>query len=157
MKTRPSARPRIDPRAVLRRPATPWDVDFLEETHVAALGPVALVGYGWTAERLRAQFHREVDPANCWVIAADGIRAGYVSIEDKGGHWYIDAIAILPKHQRRGIGEAALRDVMLEAGQRPIRLSVLLTNPARALYRRIGFRVIGTDRMRELMEWRLAR
>jgi ribosomal protein S18 acetylase RimI-like enzyme len=145
---------RIDPRAVLRRPATPWDQDFLEEAHVAALGPVALVGYGWTAERLRSQFHREVDPDNCWVISADGVRAGYVSIEDKGGHWYIDAIAILPKHQRRGIGEATLRDVMLEAGIRPIRLSVLLTNPARSLYLRIGFRVVGKDPMRELMEWR---
>ena len=88
-------KPRIDPRAVLRRPALPYDHDFLEEAHVAALGPIALVGYGWTAERLRAQFHREVDPDNCWVIAADGVRAGYVSVEDKGSHWYIDAIAIL--------------------------------------------------------------
>lgn len=70
------------------------------------------------------------------------------------GHWYIDAIAIVPNFQRRGVGEAALRDVMDEAGRTPIRLSVLLTNRARGLYRRLGFRVIGGDRQRELMEWR---
>lgn len=119
-----------------------------------ALGPTALVGYGWTEERLRKQFHREVSLDHCWVIVAEGIRAGYLSIERKDGHWYIDAIAVVPNFQRRGVGEAALRDTMIEAGRTPIRLSVLLTNRARGLYRRLGFRVIGGDRQRELMEWR---
>lgn len=119
-----------------------------------ALGPTALVGYGWTEERLRKQFHREISLDNCWVIVAEGIRAGYLSIERKDGHWYVDAIAIVPNFQRRGVGEAALRDTMIEAGRIPIRLSVLLTNRARGLYRRLGFRVIGGDRQRELMEWR---
>jgi ribosomal protein S18 acetylase RimI-like enzyme len=147
-------KPRVDPREVLRRPATPWDRDFLEDAHIRALGPVALVGYGWTAERLRAQFHKEISLANCWVISAEGVKAGYVSIEDRRTYWYIDAIAIVPNYQRRGVGAAAIRDVMLEAGRIPIRLQVLLTNPARALYRRLGFRVIGGDKLRELMEWR---
>lgn len=147
-------RSRIDPRQVLRRPATAWDRDFLEEAHVRALGPTALVGYGWTEDRLRTQFHREVSVDNCWVISAAGIRAGYVSVERRDVYWYIDAIAIVPNFQRRGVGEAALRDVMSEAGRTPIRLSVLHTNRARSLYRRLGFRVIGGDRMRELMEWR---
>jgi ribosomal protein S18 acetylase RimI-like enzyme len=147
-------RPRVDPRQVLRRPATAWDREFVEDAHVRALGPTALVGYGWTEDRLREQFHREVSLDNCWVISAEGMRAGYVSVEDRGAHWYIDAIAILPNYQRRGIGETAMRDVMLEAGRTPIRLQVLLTNRARTLYRRLGFRVIGGDRFRELMEWR---
>lgn len=145
-------RPRVDPAQVLRRPATPWDREFLEEAHVAALGPVALVADGWTAERLRAQFHREVRLDNCWVISAEGARAGYISVEDKRGHWYIDAFAILPKYQGRGVGEAALRNVQAEAAV--IRLSVFLTNRARGLYERMGFRVISVDRGRQLMEWR---
>jgi ribosomal protein S18 acetylase RimI-like enzyme len=148
------ARPPVDPRQVLRRPATPWDRDFLEDAHIRALGPVALVGYGWTAERLRAQFHKEVAFANCWVISAEGARAGYVSVEDRQSHWYIDAIAILPNYQRRGVGEAAMRDVLLEAGIIPVRLSVMHVNRARSLYRKLGFRVIGGDRQRELLEWR---
>lgn len=142
----------VDPAGVLRRPATPWDRDFLEETHISALGPTALVGYGWTAERLRTQFHREIDVDNCWVIAAEGVRAGYMSIEDKRGHWYVDAIAILPKYQRRGIGEIAMRDVLAEG--HVVRLSVLLVNRARSLYLRLGFRVVSSDGIRELMEWR---
>ena len=152
-------RPRIDPRAVRRRRADDLDRDFLEDAHIRALGPTALVGYGWTEERLRRQFHREVHLRNCWVIEVDREPAGYLSIDVRGdrerdSHWYIDAIAIVPNFQRRGVGEAALRDLMVEAGRVPIRLSVLLTNRARSLYRRLGFRVIGGDRQRELMEWR---
>ena len=147
-------RPRIDARVVRRRRADDLDRNFLEEAHIRALGPTALVGYGWTEERLRKQFHREIDLRNCWVIEVDREPAGYVSIEVRDGHWYVDAIAIVPNFQRRGVGEAAMRDLMLEAGRIPIRLSVLLTNRARSLYRRLGFRVIGGDRQRELMEWR---
>ena len=47
-------RPRIDPRAVRRRRADDLDRDFLEDAHIRALGPTALVGYGWTEERLRS-------------------------------------------------------------------------------------------------------
>lgn len=149
-------RPRIDPRDVLRRRADSEDRDFLEDAHIRALGPTALVGYGWTAERLRKQFHREIQLVHCWVIEVRGQLdpVGYVSIEPRDNHWYIDAVAIVPNFQRRGVGEAAMRDVMLEAGRIPIRLSVLFTNRARSLYRRLGFRVIGGDRQRELMEWR---
>jgi ribosomal protein S18 acetylase RimI-like enzyme len=127
---------------VLRRPASDRDRGFVEEAHVAALGPVALVGYGWTKERLRAQFRTEIDLACC------------VSIEDRHAYWYIDAFAIVPNYQRHGVGGIALRGVLADAGSRPVRLSVLKTNRARALYARLGFRVIAEDRLREQMEWR---
>ena len=121
-----------------------------------ALGPVALVGYGWTKERLRRQFQTEVDLRNCHVILVDGDEAGYISIEHRITLWYVDAIAIVPNFQRSGVGAAAMRQVFEEAGARPVRLSVLRTNRARSLYARLGFRVIGGDRQRELMEWRRA-
>lgn len=145
-------KPRVDPAGVLRRPATLRDAEFIEEAHVAALGPVALVGYGWTAERLRMQFHREVRLDSCWVITAEGMRAGYICIEDKRGHYYIDAIAVIPKFQGRGVGEAALLGVQAEAAV--IRLSVFHTNRAQRLYERLGFRVLSSDPIRQLMEWR---
>ena len=122
---------------------------------MAALGPVALVGYGWVAERLRKQFHREVTLENCEIILVDSMRAGYLSVEDRGAFWYIDAIAIAPKYQRKGVGGAALEDLLAQTGRVPVRLSVLLVNRARSLYRRLGFVVIGTDGRRELMEYRL--
>jgi ribosomal protein S18 acetylase RimI-like enzyme len=139
---------------VSRRRAVEADRAFLEDVHVAALGPVALVGYGWVAERLRKQFHREVTLENCEIILVDSMRAGYLSIEDRGAFWYIDAIAIAPKYQRKGVGSATLRDLLAETGRVPVRLSVLLVNRARPLYQRLGFVVIATDGRRELMEYR---
>jgi ribosomal protein S18 acetylase RimI-like enzyme len=144
-------------RVTLRR-ATPDQRVWIEDVHVAALGPVALVGYGWTAERLRVQFRKEVSPETCVVIATHdptGTRnVGYVSIVDRRHHWYIDAFAIAPKHQKKGVGGAALRAVLEDAGTLPVRLSVLRTNRARTLYLRLGFRIIGGDPQRDQMEWR---
>jgi ribosomal protein S18 acetylase RimI-like enzyme len=130
------------------------DVSFLEDVHVAALGPIALVGYGWPAFRLRDQFHRDIDVTNCHLILVGGLAAGYVSIEDKGAFWYIDAIAIAPKFQKKGVGTAALQAVMLEAGHTPVRLNVLHVNRAKSLYERLGFRTILEDARRQIMEWR---
>jgi len=139
---------------ISRRRAVESDRLFLEDVHVSALGPVALVGYGWVAERLRQQFHREIELANCEIIEVDARRAGYISIEDRGAFWYIDAIALAPKYQRKGVGSAALRDLLTSTGRVPVRLSVLLVNRARTLYHRLGFVVIGNDGRRELMEYR---
>lgn len=130
------------------------DLPFLEEVHVAALGPVALVGYGWPAFKLRAQFRSEIDVTTCHVISVDGRRAGYVSIEDRDSFWYIDAIAMSRPYQGKGIGTLVLRDVLAEAGARPVRLNVLNVNRARFLYERLGFRVIKHDAQRQIMEWR---
>lgn len=133
------------------------DMPFIEEVHVEALGPVALVGYGWPACTVRERFRSEIDPANCHVITVDGRRAGYISIEDRDTFWYIDAIAIARRYQRKGIGTLVLRDTLTEAGMRPVRLNVLLVNPARALYERLGFRVLRRDAQRQIMEWRASR
>ena len=137
-----------------RRPAFDRDLSFLEDVHVAALGPVALVGYGWPAFRLRDQFRKEIDVTNCHVILVDGVDAGYLSIEHKGEFWYIDAIAIAPKYQKKGVGTAALKAVLAEAGTLPVRLNVLHVNRAKSLYERLGFRTILQDARRQIMEWR---
>ena len=137
-----------------RRPAMPRDATFLEDVHVAALGPVALVGYGWPAFRLRKQFHAEIDLRNCHVILVDGLSAGYNSVDDKGGFWYIDAVAIAQKYQRKGVGTAVMLDVLADAGTLPVRLNVLHTNRAKTLYERLGFRVILRDAQRQIMEYR---
>ncbi|MBA3499924.1 MAG: GNAT family N-acetyltransferase [Myxococcota bacterium] len=139
---------------VQRRPAFAHDLSFLEDVHIRALGPVALVGYGWPAFRLRDQFHKEIHVMNCHVIIVDGVDAGYLSIEDKREFWYIDAIAIAPKYQRKGVGTATIKDVLADAGTLPVRLNVLHINRAKSLYERLGFRTIMQDARRQIMEWR---
>jgi ribosomal protein S18 acetylase RimI-like enzyme len=52
------------------------------------------------------------------------------------------------------MGAALMRQVQASAATRgvPVRLNVLKVNPARALYERLGFRVIGEDDVRWYME-----
>jgi ribosomal protein S18 acetylase RimI-like enzyme len=145
------------PHRVERRRALRTERSFIEEVHVEAMGPVALVGYGWPAIKLREQFRSEIDIANCYVITVDGICVGYISIEDRDSFWYIDAIAMKRKYQGKGFGTLVLRDVLAEAGSRPVRLNVLHVNPARRLYERLGFRAIRRDEQRQIMEWRASR
>lgn len=143
-----------EPKRIEWRRAREEDRYFLEEVHVRALGPIALVGYGWTATKTLAQFRTDIALRNCEVIVVDGKDAGYVSIIDRGDLWYIDAIAIAPRYQRKGIGTAVMRNVLDRAGLIPVRLNVLHVNPARVLYERLGFRTLMRDARRQVMEWR---
>lgn len=63
----------------------------------------------------------------------------------RDGALWIHTICIAPEHQRKGIGTEVIRSIVAEAINQtlPIRLSVLKVNPARALYERLGFKVIG--------------
>lgn len=47
--------------------------------------------------------------------------------------------------QRRGLGGEIIPSVLREAAQRsvPVRLQVLRQNPARQLYERLGFHIVG--------------
>jgi ribosomal protein S18 acetylase RimI-like enzyme len=73
---------------------------------------------------------------------------------DAKGYGYVDddtpelAIAVLPGHRGRGLGEQMLRE-LLEAARGTfdaVSLSVRADNPARRLYERTGFRVVpGSD------------
>lgn len=140
---------------IVRRRATMADRSFLEATHVAALGAVAFAADGWDAAKLRDAFRADLELSVCDVIVAGGTDVGYLALEDHDDFWFIDIIAIAPAFQRCGIGSAVLRGVMRDAGALPVQLTVLHVNPlARALYERLGFRSIGTEAIRERLEWR---
>ena len=56
----------------------------------------------------------------------------------------------------RGVARVSVEDLLAEAAEkgRAVRLKVVLTNPARRLYARLGFIGLGNDGVYEQMEWR---
>ena len=66
----------------------------------------------------------------------------------------IHALYTLPRYRRRGIGTALLRTA-IDWGQRHgclrAQLSVLPHNPARRLYRQLGFNIFGLEMRKELI------
>lgn len=79
-----------------------------------------------------------------------------------GGLWVRDhkdchelrEIQVLPEFRNRGIGTYLLKREIerARAARKPLRLRVLLENPAIRLYRRMGFRIVRTDDVRHYME-----
>jgi ribosomal protein S18 acetylase RimI-like enzyme len=138
----------------LRR-ARAEDRDFCFTVRRAAFKPYVDELGGWDDDHQRPLADREFDELPVEIIEEGGTPVGYRCVLHRADHDVIDEIALLPEAQGRGIGSALLRDVLRAAGERgvPVRLSVLVNNPARCLYESLGFRVTRIEHPRVKMEW----
>jgi ribosomal protein S18 acetylase RimI-like enzyme len=142
--------------AVRLRPAVEADRDFFFSVRRDGLREYAEEHRPWDDAEQRRQADREFDELPVEIIEEDGVALGYLCVLHEGDHDFLDEIALVPSAQRRGIGTALVRAAMDDAAGRdvPLRLSVLVNNPARRLYGRLGFRVTAVDHPRVRMEWR---
>jgi GNAT superfamily N-acetyltransferase len=109
--------------------------------------------WGWD-EQWQAQYFRDrFDPATREIIEGDGVPIGCISVERREHCIFFAVIEIAPDHQSRGIGTELIRDLLNEADGRgvPVELQVVKVNPARRLYERLGFAVIGETETHYLM------
>lgn len=82
-------------------------------------------------------------------VLEDGVRIGVLRLTQDAEALYVRDLQVLPTHQNRGAGTFAMQFVgrlAAERGLGRIRLSVFADNPARSLYRRLGFREISDER-----------
>ena len=89
------------------------------------------------------------------IIQADGADAGWVVTTTLPQEVRLVEIMVLPEWRRRGVGTAAIRQLLSDAAAAgvPLRLRVNVTNRAAiALYERLGFRRIDGDEVQHLME-----
>jgi ribosomal protein S18 acetylase RimI-like enzyme len=79
---------------------------------------------------------------------------GDLALSDTTSGFDINGIFILPKYQNRGIGSLIISDLVEEAWRRGevIGLQVFKTNPAQALYKRLGFEFTGETDTHYLMQ-----
>jgi ribosomal protein S18 acetylase RimI-like enzyme len=135
------------------RQATAADYDFLYRLHVAAMKGFVSRVWGWDDARQEQFFADHFDPAPCRIVVVDGEDAGVVAVVWSEEDAFLSNIEILPAYQERGLGAALVRQVIAEADARglPVRLHVLTINPARRLYERLGFAIIGETETHNLM------
>ncbi|MDF8353151.1 GNAT family N-acetyltransferase [Ensifer adhaerens] len=118
------------------RPAVPDDEPYLHWLEEACMRNYAIALWGsWRprpADALILGEHR--------IVVSDREDVGCVSVTRREDHLWVNKLYVAPKHQKRGHGAFALRQVLAEAASigLPLRLSVLTTNPAVAFYRREG-------------------
>jgi ribosomal protein S18 acetylase RimI-like enzyme len=76
-----------------------------------------------------------------------------IGVERRVTEIFLSQIELLPAFQGQGIGSQLITDLMDEARQQnlPITLQVLKVNPAQRLYQRLGFVVTGETATHFLM------
>src|SRR5213594_2370401 len=140
------------------RPATTGDIDFLRRM----LYEAARWNPDWPAvpieevlaEPVLARYHegwgRPDDSGVIAELAGEPVGAAWFRVftAEEPGYGFVDektpelAIAVVPLHRRRGIGETLLRALMVQAreeGRQALSLSVAVHNRSRRLYERVGF------------------
>jgi ribosomal protein S18 acetylase RimI-like enzyme len=133
------------------RPATEADREFFFATRRA--GFRALVDWDDDAERAKAD--REFDALPVQIVLERGEPVGYLAVLNEPDHVFLDEVVLVPDAQGRGLGTRLVHEVLEYAAASgvPVRLSVLVNNPARRLYERLGFRVTSVEHSRVRMEW----
>lgn len=131
------------------RPARPGDEAYLHWLEEACMRGYAIALWGsWRprpADALVLGEHR--------IIVASGEDVGCISVTRREDHVWVNKLYVAPEHQKRGYGAIALRQVLDETRESgvPVRLSVLMTNPAVAFYQREGLRIYEETAERRFM------
>jgi ribosomal protein S18 acetylase RimI-like enzyme len=101
-------------------------------------------------------YYREHYRDTTWeVVLADGAPAGRIYVARWPQEIRVIDIALLPAYRGVGLGTRLLSEVLEEAraAGKPVRIHVEVTNPARALYERLGFRQVADQGVYLMMEW----
>jgi ribosomal protein S18 acetylase RimI-like enzyme len=153
--------------AVTLRAAARADEPFLRALFRTTREPL-IRALGWSGARASAfcdmQFDAQAsgyrssypDAEYLVVLDADARPIGRMTRALTAEGMVLVDIALIPPARGRGIGTSLLRGLQEEAGGtgRALLLSVETTNPARALYRRMGFEVVQEDGMQVRMLWK---
>lgn len=123
------------------------EVRPMEEGDLDALAALEALCFSepWSRKSLEEELS---NPHACFLAAAeDGEVLGYGGMHFAWGEFYLDNLAVFPRHRRKGAARAillALRDFALAQGGKFLTLEVRPSNAAAiALYTGLGFRETG--------------
>lgn len=131
-------------------------MDLLFEINRAAHQDHVRANFGeWDEEYQRRSFWERTDPSAHQLLYSCSQPVGFWCVLRDEGQIYLQRLSLLPAFQNRGLGSALLRELIAEAraSRRALRLQVFLTNRARRLYERLGFRIVGATDTHYHMEF----
>lgn len=158
--------PTVQAQSVTLRAAQEDDLPLLRRVY-ASTRQAELASFDWDeAQRawflgmqfdLQARaFARAYPEADWQVVVCDGQPSGRLIVDRCSHSIRLVDIALLPDYRSAGIGSELLRRLLDEAtaAGKPVVLHVARSNPAGALYQRLGFVVSARDEVYLEMQWR---
>lgn len=137
------------------RPATAADTEFACDTTRETMREYTLATWGeWKEDDARRRVAGNIAAGETRIIELDGVPIGIQTVTRDSECIQLLQLFIRPQHQNRGIGSKLIRQLLQEAqiAGLPLRLRVLRVNPAFALYKRLGFKVVQEAPERFFME-----
>lgn len=129
-----------------RRPVLESDREFLWKLQRETMRPHVEAIWRWEEDVQRARFDAGFRPGSIEILESHGKPIGMIEIFRLPTEWFIARMQLVPELHGKGIGTALLEGICREADreQVPVRLQVLVSNPAFRLYERLGFKVVET-------------
>ena len=126
------------------RPATPRDGDFVFNVTEQAMRPyVEQLFERWDDAAQRSSSDACCVDSGCRIVNAGTVAAGLLFVREEPSELFLSRIYLMPDFLKSGVGTYLLQQLRdrADSEQKPLRLRVLVNNPARRLYERVGFRL----------------
>ena len=136
------------------RQATEDDWDFLVLLRRTTMGAhIDRAGVDYDEEFQTQRIRHKYDCAQ--IVVLDGEDIGLLKVSKEADPWQLIQIQLAPGFQGRGLGTALLDGVLAAAQEEgvAVELRVYKTNPAKRLYERRGFVVVGQSERGFAMRW----
>lgn len=136
------------------RTASMADFDFLYQLRQVTMKEYVQAIWGWDELAQQQRFAASFNPARSQIIVVGDQDAGELTLEEREDDLYLKGIYLLPAYQNQGVGTAVLHHLLAQAqiSGRPVSLRVFKVNPARRLYERLGFTIVGESEPYYLMK-----
>jgi len=113
------------------------DVDFIHASLTATY---------WARGRSRATVERTIEHSLCFGAYAGGRQVGFARVvSDHAVFAYLMDVFVDPEYRRQGIGKALMTAILAHPELQGLKLFLLRTRDAGALYARFGFEEVQPD------------
>jgi ribosomal protein S18 acetylase RimI-like enzyme len=141
------------------RKARPEDYAFIRRIHHRTMEAYVKDFFcSWDQDYQDKRFASQFKIEEARIIVCDGSDIGWLAKRELPKEILVTDIFVAPEHQNGGIGTIILRDLISEARRegKSVSLSVMKNNPARRLYERVGFKVIGENEYKFFLRYETA-